>query len=263
MKNNLTILLTIFLGISMNTSHAHAASLIEKLIPYHEGGKDYEGFVVFPANASGSNPGVLVIHNWMGLTDETKSKARALAQLGYVAFAADIYGKLNRPKDVSEAGKTATYFKSNRKVYREALNLGLKELTKLKGVDPKKLAVIGYCFGGTGAIELARSGADIKGAVSFHGGLDSPEPALGKNIKAKIIAFHGADDPFVPAKDVTAFEDEMRAHKVDWQLIKFGNTVHSFTEKASGNDNSKGAAYNERSDERSWQEMARFLKEVI
>ena len=244
---------------------AQAGSIIEKSVEYRDGAQTYEGFLAMPKHASHAKPapGVLVIHNWYGVSDETKSKVRGLAELGYVAFAADIFGKGIRPTNPGDAGKLITGYKTDRKLYRERLNLAFNELAKMDGVNPKKLAVTGYCFGGTGAIELARSGAELKGAVSFHGGLDSPEPALGKNIKAKVIAFHGADDPWVPAKDVNAFEDEMRANHIDWQVVRFGGAVHSFTDKGAGNDPSKGAAYNEKADARSWIMMKEFLAEVF
>jgi dienelactone hydrolase len=130
-------------------------------------------------------------------------------------------------------------------------------------VDSKRVAAIGYCFGGTTVIELARSGADITGVVSFHGGLDSPTPADGKNIKCKVLACHGADDPFEKPADLAAFESEMRDAKVDWQLIQYGGAVHSFTQPMAGNDNSKGAAYNEKADKRSWETMKQFLAEIF
>jgi dienelactone hydrolase len=140
---------------------------------------------------------------------------------------------------------------------------GLDALLKNKFTDPKHVAAIGYCFGGTTVIELARSGADIAGVVSFHGALDSPNPGDGKNIKCKVLALHGADDPFVPAKDVAAFEDELRSGKVDWQLVKYGGAVHSFTDWSAGTDNSTGAAYNERADRRSWEAMKKFFGEIF
>ena len=236
---------------------------MEKNHIYQNEGQEFEGFLAAPDSKGVLVPGVLVVHNWWGVTDETRSKVRALRALGYAALAVDIYGKEHRPKSREEAAAQLGIYKGNRKRFRARLNLGLKELQEIPGVDPERIAVIGYCFGGTGAIELARSGAAIRGAVSFHGGLDSPEPALGANIRAKVIAFHGADDPTVPPRDVEAFENEMREHKVDWQLVKFGNTVHSFTDKSAGNDPSRGMAYNADADARSWSMMTAFFQEVF
>ena len=139
---------------------------------------------------------------------------------------------------------------------------GLKTLRDQPQVDKTKIVDIGYCFGGTAALELGRTGADLRNIVSFHGGLDSPKPEDGKKIKAKVLALHGADDPFVSAADLAAFESEMRNNKVDWQLVKYGGAVHSFTEKTAGTDNSKGAAYNADADRRSWQAFKDFLKET-
>ncbi len=234
-----------------------------KTIVYKKGADSFEGMLVFPDTLKDKAPAILMIHNWMGITGETKTQATRFANLGYVVFAADIYGQGVRPKNTEESGKLAGKFKGNRKLFRENLMLGLNELKKQSNIDQSKLAAVGYCFGGTGALELARSGADIKAVVSFHGGLDSPSPADGKNIKAHVLALHGADDPFEKPEDLTAFETEMRDSKVDWQLVKFGGAVHSFTEKGMGTDNSKGAAYNEKADNRSFADATRFLKETL
>ena len=184
-----------------------------------------------------------------------------LAKLGYVAFCADIYGKAIRPQTTQDAGAQAGKYKGDRQLLRARVNAGLDTLKKNELVDPKRVAAIGYCFGGTTVIELARSGAELKGVVSFHGGLDSPTPADGKNIKCKILACHGADDPFVPAKDLAAFEDEMRSAKVDWQLVKYGGAVHSFTDWGMDGKALPGAQYNEAADKRSWEAMKEFFGE--
>jgi dienelactone hydrolase len=192
-----------------------------------------------------------------------KKRAEMLARLGYNVFAADIYGKGVRPQTPQAAAAEAGKYKNDRALLRARVRAGLGVLAKHDLTDDKRIAAIGYCFGGMGVLELARSGADIAGVVTFHGALNGPNPADAKNIKAKVLALHGADDPNVPAKEVTAFEDEMRQGGVDWQLIAYGGAVHSFTDWNAGNDNSKGAAYNERADGRSWEAMKQFFAEVF
>lgn len=252
-----------FIVILLISFTAQAEYLVKKMVEYGEGEKKFYGYLTAPANVIKPTPSILVIHNWMGLTDETKKQADRFAQLGYVVFAADIYGKGKNPKDAKEAGALAGKYKGDRKLFRENLNLAYAEMKKQKNVDAKHLAVLGYCFGGTGAIELARSGVDLDATISFHGGLDSPTPTDGKNIKAKVLALHGAIDPHVDAADINAFEDEMKTNKIDYQLIKYGNTVHSFTEVGAGTDLAKGAAYNEVSDRRSFVAAESLLKEVF
>ena len=242
---------------------ASHAAIQSKTIEYQQGDATLEGVLVWDDAVKGARPGVLVVHQWMGLTDYEKHRAEMLAQLGYVAFCADIYGKGIHPKDTKEAGAQAGKYKSDRALLRLRVNAGLEELKKSELVDKSRLGAVGYCFGGTTVIELARNGADIKGVVSFHGGLDSPTPADGKNVKCKVLVCHGADDPFVKAEDLAAFEKEMRDANVDWTLIKFGGAVHAFTQPMAGNDNSKGAAYNEKADKRSWAAMKMFFAGIF
>jgi dienelactone hydrolase len=223
----------------------------------------FDGYIAAPKKLKGPLPAVLIIHNWMGLSEETKKQTRRFAEMGYVAMAVDVYGRGQRPKDAAEAGKFAGKYKGDRKLLRERLNLALARLLEEKNVNKGKVAAAGYCFGGTAAIELARSGAAIKGVVSFHGGLDSPTPAEGQNIKAKVLLHHGAIDPYVAAKDVEALEAEFGTYKVDYQLIKYGGTVHSFTEEGAGTDISKGAAYNKLSEQRSFTSTKSFLQEIF
>jgi dienelactone hydrolase len=186
-----------------------------------------------------------------------------LAEMGYVALAVDIYGKGVRPKTPQEAGAQTSIYKKDRPLMRARMQAGLDLLRSDPLCDPKHVAAIGYCFGGTCVLELARDGADIAGAVSFHGGLDTPNPADAKKIHCKILVLHGGDDPHVPAKDVAAFEEEMRAANVDWQFVAYGGAVHGFTNPASGNDKSRGAAYNADADRRSWEAMKVFFNEIL
>lgn len=239
------------------------AEIVSKTVEYKQGDAVLEGVSVYDDAIQGKRPAVLVVHQWKGLGDYEKKRAEMLAKLGYNVFAADIYGKGIRPQSPQAAGAEAGKYKNDRALLRSRVRAGLDVLMTHELTDPKRVAAIGYCFGGTTVLELARSGADIVAVVSFHGGLSSPAPADAKNIKAKVLALHGADDPNVPPKEVAAFEDEMRQGGVDWQLIAYGGAVHSFTDWNAGSDNSKGAAYNERADRRSWEAMKQFFAEAF
>jgi dienelactone hydrolase len=254
-------LLTI-LPFFMFMSHA-IAEIVFKSVEYKQGDTVLEGLSVYDDAVVGKRPGVLVVHQWMGLTKYERKRAEMLAKLGYNVFAADIYGKGVRPKTRQEAAAQAGKFRNDRGLLRARAQAALDVLAGDQLTDRKRIAAIGYCFGGTTVLELARSGADIAGVVSFHGGLSTPNPQDAANIKAKILACHGADDPNVPPKEVEDFEAEMRHAGVDWQLIAYGGAVHAFTDWGAGNDNSKGAAYNERADRRSWAAMQQFFAEIF
>jgi dienelactone hydrolase len=235
-------------------------NLRSQTVEYKEGATTLEGYLVYDASRTNvTSPTVIVVHEWMGLNDFSKRQADSLAALGYVAFAADIYGKGVRPTSPQEAGVQATMYKNDRALYRKRLNAALDYVNTLPQVDRNKIAAIGYCFGGTGALELARSGANIAGAVSIHGGLSSPTPADARNIKAKVLVQHGAEDPNVPPAEVQAFVDEMKSANVDYQFQAFSNAVHAFTNPAAGNDKSKGAAYNPVAAKRAWDNMLLFF----
>jgi dienelactone hydrolase len=238
------------------------AAIQTKTIEYQHGDTVLEGVIVYDDAVKTKRPGVLIVHQWMGVTDYEKKRAEMLAKLGYVAFCVDIYGKGVRPSTVPAAAAESTKYKTDRTLMRARVNAGLAAFKKQEQVDPNRIAAIGYCFGGTTVIELARSGAELAGVVSFHGGLDSPKPEDGKNIKCKVLALHGADDPFVPANELKAFEDEMKGAGVDWQLVQYGGAVHSFTDwNADGT--LPGAKYDERADRRSWEDLQQFLAELF
>jgi dienelactone hydrolase len=259
MKTNCAL---VFLSSLLLSAGLLRAEIKETVVEYKSGDVLCEGLHVVDTAKTGKLPSVLIIHQWTGLSDNEKMRARMLAELGYNVFAADVYGKGIRPQP-PEAAKEAGKYKTDRKLYRERMLSALEVLNKDAHTDSAKVTAIGYCFGGTGVIELARSGALVKGVVSFHGGLDSPAPADGRNIKGKVLALHGADDPFVPAKDIAAFEQEMKDAKVGYKLVSYPGAVHAFTQKAAGNDNSKGAAYNEAADKASWEEMRQFFERLF
>lgn len=249
--------------IAMTLISSARAEIKTETVEYKQGDATLEGFHAYDDSISGKRPGVLIVHQWKGLGEYEKKRAEMLAKLGYNVFAADIYGKGIRPTTPKEAGGLAGKYKSDRALLRERVKSGLEALRKNAMTDPKKIAAIGYCFGGTTVLELARSGEDISGVVSFHGGLSTPNPTDAKNIRGKVLALHGADDPNVPAPEVAAFEDEMRKAGADWQLVSYGGAVHSFTDWNAGSDNSRGAAYNERADKRSWEAMKGFFNELF
>jgi len=251
-------------ALALVLASAPARARVEtRVVEYQEGGAVLEGYLARDTAGPARKPGVLIVHDWSGVGPYVKGRAEQLAAMGYVAFAADIYGKGVRPKTAKEASAAASIYRSDRKLMRARVAAALAELRRQPDVLGNEIAAIGYCFGGTAVLELARSGADVAGVVSFHGGLDSPTPADGKNIRARVLVLHGADDPFVPEAQVKALEDELRGGGVDWQLVEYGGAVHSFTIPDAGSDNSKGAAYNAAADRRSWKAMVDFFAELF
>lgn len=252
------------LAVSASLVSLGHGALVEKDVSYEQGGVTLEGFHVHDDAVKGKRPAVLVIHQWTGLSDNEKMRSRMLAEQGYNVFAADIYGKGIRPKP-PESGKEAGKYKGDRKLFRERLDAALAVLKKDELTDGSKVAAIGYCFGGTGVLELAREGADIAGVVSFHGGLDAAEGLEAKEgkVKAKVLVLHGADDPYVPPAQVEAFQKEMKDAGVDLEFTAYPGAVHAFTQKEAGSDSSKGAAYNEEADKKSWEAMKAFFAGIF
>lgn len=240
------------------------AAIKTENVEYKLGSAVLEGYWAYDdAQGAAKKPLILIVHNWMGMGEYVQSRARELAAQGYVAFAVDIYGKAEKPKDASEAGKVAGKYKGDIKLLRERAKAAFDYAKKNSKVDATKIVAIGYCFGGTTALEMARSGLPLIGVASFHGGLSTPNPADAKNIKAKVLVLHGAIDPHVPVDEVNAFQKSMNDAKVDYQFIAYSGAVHAFTEKAAGNDITKGAAYNEAADRRSMQAFLGFMKELV
>jgi len=240
------------------------ARMVTKTVEYRQGSTVLEGYLAYDDSVQGKRPGVLVVHEWTGIGPYVKKRVEQLAALGYLAFAADIYGKGVRPATPELAAKEAGKYRGkDRSLMRARAQAGLEQLAGLAEVDPRRIAVIGYCFGGTAALELARSGAQLAGTVSFHGGLDTPIPADALKIQGKVLVLHGADDPNVPPEQVASFQQEMRMAKVNWEMVYYGGAVHSFSNPDSGNDPTKGVAYNAQADRRSWEEMKLFFAEIF
>jgi dienelactone hydrolase len=238
------------------------AALKTQTVVYKQGDTIMQGYLTYDDSYTGKRPGVVVFPEWWGLNEYPKMRADMLAKLGYVAFAADVYGNGLVAKDAQDAGSLATKYKGDRALMRDRAKAALATLKSQPNVDLSRVGAIGYCFGGTAALELARSGADIKSVVSFHGGLSTPTPQDARNIKAQILVLHGADDPFVSPDEVAAFEKEMKEAAVNYEVIKYPGAVHGFTNPANKGD-LVGAKYNAEADTKSWQAMKEFFDKTL
>jgi len=231
-------------------------------VEYTHGDAVLEGFLAYDPHIEGAVPGVLVVHEWKGLGPYVERRAAQLAGLGYVAFAVDMYGKGVRAKDHTEAAQLAGIYRNDRQLMRGRIAAALETLRANPHVDPTRVAAIGYCFGGTTVLELARSGADVLGVASFHGGLDTPSPAAPGALKAKILVLHGSDDPHVTPEQVAAFEEEMTAAGADHEMVIYPGAKHSFT-VPEANSPESGIMYNEAADQASWEALKAFLSKLF
>jgi dienelactone hydrolase len=248
--------------VGFTATHSQAAIKVQT-VDYKQGDTALEGWLVYDDATQAKRPGVVVFPAWMGPTADEKTRAEMLAKQGYVAFVADVYGKGVRPTDTKGAIAESSKYMKDRGLLRARAQAAFDQLSKNPMVDTHNIAAVGYCFGGAGALDLARSGAPLKATVTFHGDLTSPTPDDDKNIKGRVLVLHGADDPVVGPKDQDEFKKEMSDAKVDWEMILYSGAVHSFTQKSAGNDNSKGAAYNANADKRSWAEMTTLFRQVL
>ncbi|HYM31760.1 MAG TPA: dienelactone hydrolase family protein [Candidatus Cybelea sp.] len=237
--------------------------MITKTLEYRDGRVTLKGFLAYDEKRSGPRPGVVVFPEALGLGQHAMERARRLAAAGYVALAADPYGDGIFVDTLPKAVELMTAVRSDVAVWRARAKAALDALTAQPQTDRGRLAAIGYCFGGSTALELARSGAPLGAVTSFHGGLESPRPDDARNIRAKVLVCHGALDPLVTPAHVAAFQDQMRQTKVDWELQIYGGATHSFTNPEAGSFGNPAFAYSKAADTRSWKAMLDLFAEVF
>ena len=237
-------------------------AIVSNTVAYMDDDVVLEAFFAFDDTLVGRRPAVLINHAWGGRDEFVADKAKKLAHLGYVGFAVDMYGKGIFGAGPEQNAKLMQPFMEDRAMLQKRVQAGLAAVRLMPWVDDSKCAAIGYCFGGLCALDLARSGADVKGVVSFHGLLAAPDNIRGNVFKAKVLALHGHDDPMAPPEQVLAFEQEMTAAGADWQLHVYGNTMHAFTNPVA-NDPGFGTVYQSDADRRSWLTMENFLREIF
>jgi dienelactone hydrolase len=256
MKN--VILLSLVLALSAQLT----AGIVNKAVSYRVDNMECKGYLAYDGAFAGKRPGILLAHEWWGLNDFARAQADKLAALGYTVLAVDMYGDGRSTGDPKVAQEWAGQVRGT-PLMRQRIQAGLAALTQDPRVDAGRIAAVGYCFGGSAVLELAYSGARIKGVVTFHAGLTLPGPDDLARISAKFLVLHGADDPYASQDLIAQFQSSLRQAGADWQMVFYGNAVHSFTNPAAGSDKSKGAAYDPLAAERSWEHMKLFLREVL
>jgi dienelactone hydrolase len=253
----------VFCSILAMTTTTGLAAIKTQSIDYQQGGVTFQGYLAYDDSIQGKRPGILICHEWWGLNDYPKHRAEQLAALGYVAFALDVYGKGVIATNPTDAARLSGEIGGNRDLIRQRATAGLDVLRAQPQCDASKIAVIGYCFGGMVALELARAGTDLSAVISFHGNLSTPNPDQDQPIKPKILVCTGADDAFVPPQSVADFEAEMRKAGADYQVISYGGAVHAFTNPDADKVGMKNVAYNAAADKRSWKAMLATFDEVF
>ena len=235
-------------------------------VSYQAGKTTLKGYLAYDDAISGKRPGVIVVHEWWGHNEYARERANMLAELGYTALALDMYGDGHQAHHPDEAGKFSGEVRKNLALAKQRFDAAVQVLKKHKTVDSKNIAAIGYCFGGAIVLEMARQGEDLKGVVSFHGSLNTDNPAKPGKVKARVLVLHGADDPFVPPAQVEAFKKEMDAAKVNYRFIAYPGAKHAFTSKRAdelGQKFNMPLAYNADADKQSWSEMQAFFKKIF
>jgi dienelactone hydrolase len=231
-------------------------------VAYTVGGTPCRGYLAAPAGATGPVPGVLVVHDWLGVTDTVRMRCDMLARLGYAAFAADVYGADIRPTE-AEAPRVAGAYYGNQQLWRQRVVGGFDRMLEESVVDPARTAAIGYCFGGSTALQLARTGADLRAVVSFHGRLATGPDGEAASIRAAVLILTGAIDPLVPQEHVAALEAELAAvPELDWTVVTYAGAMHAFSVPGA-NAPDHGAQFHPRAEARSWTAMKDFFAEVL
>jgi dienelactone hydrolase len=233
-------------------------------VRYRHGAVECLGYLAFDEAAHAKRPGVLVVHEGLGLGEHIMKRARAIAELGYVAFAGDMFGDRRQASGLQDMSKLVGDLRNDLPTLRARGRAALATLGSLPQVDATRLGAVGFCFGGSVVLELARDGADLKAVVSLHGVLSTKAPAEIDRVKAAVLVCTGADDPLAPPDQVAAFENEMRKANVrDWQVVSYGNTLHAFTNPIAGPSTLRGTLYSKRADRRSWVAVTNFLEELL
>lgn len=242
------------------------AAVVGHETDYQAAGQTMKGYLVYDDSIKGKRPGVIVVHEWWGLNDYARKRAKMLARLGYVALAVDMYGAGRQAAHPVDAAKFSGEVWANMAAARERFAAGMKVLQKHPEVDRSRIAAIGYCFGGGIVLQMAREGMDLKGVVSFHGSLKTEEPARRGKVKARILVCNGGADKFSSMEDITGFITEMVNAGVDFEFHSFPGALHSFTNPGADLLAEKfklPIGYQKKADEESWQEMQDFLKAVF
>lgn len=237
-------------------------AIVSNTVDYLDGDDLLEGFFAFDDAIEGVRPVVLIHHAWGGRDEFVASKAKKLAELGYLAFAADMYGKGILGSSPEENAQLMQPFMQDRAKLQRRLHAALATVKLMPWADNARIAAMGFCFGGLCALDLARTGVDIRGVVSFHGLLSAPDNISMPQIKAKVLVLHGHDDPMGPPDQVLALQTELTEAGADWQLHSYGGTLHAFTNPLA-NDPGFGTVYHERADKRSWRAMQNFFEEIF
>ena len=233
-----------------------------RTVEYRDGDTVLEGHMAWDDTAHDPRPGVLVSHAWAGRSEFEENRAERLAELGYVGFALDVYGKGVLGASKEENAALMQPLLDDRAMLQRRLQAALEQMRKQKEVDPVRVAAMGYCFGGLCVLDLARIGADVLGVASFHGLFGKPGNTDGNRVAAKVLVMHGWDDPMATPEQVLALTEELNEMGADWQIHAYGNTLHAFT-KPSANDPEFGMVYSPAAEARSWQNLQLFLAELF